>query len=107
MRLGEILVEQGGTLAGIELAVDITHTWRGDLRVVLESPAGVGAEVHRHAGGSAHDLRQTYRPEDSPALQALLDAGTDIRGTWTLHVADEARRDIGKLNAWGLKLRTG
>jgi len=105
--VSEIDVDRGGGLAEIELTVDITHTWRGDLRVALESPSGLTAGVHRGAGGSADDLRQTYRPGDTPALQAMVDAGGDIRGTWKLHVSDHAQRDIGKLNAWGLKLETG
>lgn len=102
----ELVVEGSGALKDIELAVDINHTWRGDLRVALESPGGVTAEVQGPGGGGAENLTQTYRPAEVPALKALVDAGVGIQGVWRLRVADRARRDVGKLNAWKLKLTT-
>ncbi|MBU2602554.1 MAG: proprotein convertase P-domain-containing protein [Actinobacteria bacterium] len=104
--VSELVVEGSGALKDIELTVDINHTWRGDLRVALESPGGVTAEVQGPGGGGAQNLKQTYRPAEVPALKALVDAGVGIQGVWRLRVADRASRDVGKLNAWKLKLTT-
>ncbi|GAB4263231.1 MAG: hypothetical protein Kow0092_14030 [Deferrisomatales bacterium] len=102
----EILVDGAGVLRDLALTVDINHTWRGDLRVWLESPGGVSAEVQSRQGGSADDLKQTYRPADTPPLRAFVDGGVEIAGPWRLRVADLAPRDVGKLNAWRLRLVT-
>jgi subtilisin-like proprotein convertase family protein/subtilisin family serine protease len=104
--VSEISVEVSGVLRDIALTVDINHSWQGDLRVALESPSGLSAQIHNLTGGPADNLKQTYRAGDTPALQALVDAETEINGTWRLRVADHAPRDVGKLNAWKLKLVT-
>jgi subtilisin-like proprotein convertase family protein len=104
--VSELPVDGAGALQDMTLEVDITHTFQGDLRVTLETPGGVAAKVHDQTGGPAPNLVRTYRPADTPALQALVDAGVEIHGTWRLLVADLAARDVGKLNHWKLTLRT-
>jgi subtilisin-like proprotein convertase family protein len=74
--------------------------------VTLQSPGGVAAEVQSQSGGGAQNLKRSYRPADSPALKALVDAAVEIQGVWRLRVADRAAQDVGKLNAWKLKLAT-
>ncbi|MCP3871225.1 MAG: S8 family serine peptidase [Gammaproteobacteria bacterium] len=102
--VSDLAVDGSGRLTNIELTVDINHTWRGDLRVQLETPGGLFAQIHNLGGGSADNLKQSYRAGDTPSLQSLVDAGTEISGVWRLHVADHARADVGKLNAWKLTL---
>ena len=102
----ELEVDGSGVMTDIELTVDITHTFRGDLRVTLETPGGLSARIHDLTGGGAHNLKQSYQAANTPALRSLVDAGVDIRGTWRLLVSDNATADLGKLNAWKLKLRT-
>jgi subtilisin-like proprotein convertase family protein len=104
--VSELSVDGSGALRDLELTVDINHTWRGDLRVTLQSPGGVAAEVQSQSGGGAQNLKRSYRPADSPALKALVDAAVEIQGVWRLRVADRAAQDVGKLNAWKLKLAT-
>lgn len=93
-----------GALRGIEVGVDISHTWRGDLRVLLVSPTGFVAELHRFSGGSANDLKRTFSPNDTADLAHLVSAGIEVSGRWFLHVSDQARRDVGTLHAWSLRL---
>jgi subtilisin-like proprotein convertase family protein len=104
--VSDLPVDGFGTLRDIELTVDINHTWRGDLTVTVETPAGVSAQIHSQSGGGAPNLTQTYRALDTPALQALVGAGVEIHGVWKLRIADLAARDLGKLNAWKLRLVT-
>jgi subtilisin-like proprotein convertase family protein len=83
--------------------VDITHTYIGDLRVVLSVPSGKTVTVHERTGGNRDNLIRTFDTGDTPALSDLI--GESTKGEWTLSVSDHAGRDIGKLNAWGLRVR--
>jgi subtilisin-like proprotein convertase family protein len=100
-----LVVEAGGALKEIAVSVDITHTYRGDLSITVESPSGTRVDLKSaDSRDSTDDFRQTFTTTDTPALRRLIDRNQDIRGTWKLHVRDTLRSDRGKLNAWGLKL---
>lgn len=87
-------VTDAGTLTEVKLNVDITHTYRGDLKVTL-SHAGSNSIVFNATGGSADDLKQSFTV---PAL-----VGTSLSGAWTLSVVDTAAQDLGVLNSWSLE----
>ncbi|WP_428267305.1 S8 family serine peptidase [Haliangium sp.] len=84
------------TISGAQVAVDITHTFIGDLIVELTSPAGTTVRLHDRSGGSADDLVQTYDVADFN--------GENSAGTWTLFVSDNAGIDLGTLNTWTLTI---
>lgn len=92
-----------GTLGGVSVEIDINHSYIGDLRVALVSPAGTEVLLHDRAGGNADNLVATYTAAGVPALAAL--AGQALGGTWTLRVADLAGQDVGKLVRWALTLQ--
>ncbi|MCZ6773736.1 MAG: S8 family serine peptidase [Proteobacteria bacterium] len=102
--VSELEVEGTGALRDMELMVDITHTYRGDLRVSLETPSGTNVPIHRRTGGREDHLQRSYKPSDTLTLRNLVDSGVEINGVWKLHVSDHARIDVGKLNHWRLKL---
>jgi subtilisin-like proprotein convertase family protein/subtilisin family serine protease len=95
-------ITQSATLRDIQVEVDITHTWIGDLRVELTSPTGHLAVLHDRTGRGQDNLIKTYTTENVVALAGL--AGIQTQGQWTLKVMDLAGRDIGKLNRWGLRI---
>jgi subtilisin-like proprotein convertase family protein len=97
-----IQMVESGDIQGINVWLDITHTWIGDLRVILIAPSGDEISLHDRSGGSQDNLIRTYADETLPALTALV--GKPVQGTWTLRVMDLAGRDVGKLNRWGLRL---
>lgn len=99
-----LAVTQEGTLKEIQVTVDITHSWIGDLQVSLVSPTGQEVILHGRSGGSADNLRTSFTSQATPALAALVQANTAVRGSWTLKAADLARQDVGKLNSWSLEL---
>jgi serine protease len=74
------------------VAVNITHTFIGDLVVELVSPAGTVAVLHNQEGGSADNINTTFRPT---AFN-----GQSSAGVWTLRVRDIAAIDLGTLNSW-------
>ncbi|WP_305041915.1 proprotein convertase P-domain-containing protein [Geoalkalibacter sp.] len=100
-----LAVADGRRLRDIAVSVDVTHTWIGDLRLSLVAPTGQEVVLHDRGGGSADNIRATYTPATTPALGGLAQAGAAVGGVWTLKVADLARRDLGKLNGWGLELQ--
>jgi len=95
-------VTNDGRIKRLTVAVDIAHTFIGDLLVTLVSPTGKTAVVHNRAGGSQDNLVTTFRSEDIPVLAALL--GDQAKGEWKLQVADRANADVGRLRRWGLEM---
>ena len=76
----------------------ITHSYRGDLRVVLRAP-----------GGQEHVLADQDLNDDGANLimTGLLIpefAGLPAQGIWTLSVADGYAADTGRLESWSLEL---
>jgi len=103
--ISAIEVEAGGSLRNMAVSVDITHTYRGDLSIAVESPSGVRIPLKSvNSGDGTDDFRQLFTNADTPALRQLIERNQDIRGTWKLHVADNLSADRGKLNSWGLRL---
>lgn len=97
-----IVIEEEGTVQKVTVSVDISHTYIGDLRVELFTPAAKQTILHNRTGRSQDNLIMTYDSEFTSALAAL--AGQSVKGNWILRVTDLAGRDVGKLNKWSLKL---
>tara|TARA_R110002096_G_scaffold436038_2_gene665801 strand:- start:67786 stop:68829 length:1044 start_codon:yes stop_codon:yes gene_type:complete len=88
-----IFVSDVATIRGLRVEVDISHTYRNDLRVSLHR----GSEaivLHNGTGGGVDDL----------ALDVSLDDwnGSDLEAEYRLVVVDSARIDDGTLNSWRL-----
>jgi subtilisin-like proprotein convertase family protein len=96
-----VFVPDAGQMRDISVSVDIEHTYIGDLIVRLTGPDGTRVDLHNRDGGGANDLVQTYTSDSSSALAAFL--GQDIKGTWSLEIADHARYDTGQLRRWSLE----
>ncbi|MBE9571473.1 MAG: proprotein convertase P-domain-containing protein [Proteobacteria bacterium] len=95
-------VADSGQLDGIQVEIDITHTYIGDLLVELVSPSNTRVLLHNRTGGSANNIIKTYSGVNTPNLPVL--HGEPINGLWKLYVSDRAGADQGKLNRWALKL---
>ena len=91
------------TIGSVEVSVDISHTWIGDLRVSVRSPSGTEAILHDGAGGAADNIVKTFTAANAPPLAAL--AGQPAGGTWQLNVVDRSAQDEGKLNEWKVSIK--
>lgn len=111
-----------GVITDINVRLDITHTYDGDLDIFLVSPGGDRVELVTDVGGTGEDFDNTifdqesanpitsgsapfigdYRPEGD--LSALY--GTFSSGDWILEVTDDAGGDTGTLNSWGMIITT-
>ncbi len=94
-----IAVTQDHVIAEMTAIVDITHTWRGDLRVVLRGPGGFERVLHDRSGGSADDLNQAF----------VISGVTGMRsgGVWQLVVSDHEAADTGVLRGWTIEMTHG
>jgi subtilisin-like proprotein convertase family protein len=105
-----ITVTDSYCIGDVDVELNITHTYIGDLIVELRSPLGTAVRLHNRTGGSADNIIRTYddetTPPDPPATLAAFD-GEQVTGVWTLTVSDNASQDVGALNAWTLKIAAG
>ncbi|WP_426238019.1 M6 family metalloprotease domain-containing protein [Pararhizobium sp. DWP1-1-3] len=99
-----ISITESGIVAEIKVTVDIEHSYIGDLRVVLMSPAGRSTVLHPQLGGSTDNLVAIYDSTLPGELGAIV--GQPMMGNWTLNVSDRSKRDTGKLRIWSVELRT-
>ena len=94
-------------IADVDVELDITHTYIGDLTVTLASPAGTVVTLHNRSGGSSSNIQQTYDDEgtapEGPGALSDFDFESPM-GTWTLTVQDSAGGDTGTLNAWSVRV---
>lgn len=97
-----IAIPQSGKVRGLKVGVDITHTYIGDLRVELTSPAGSNVVLWNRAGSDQDNLITTFDPVSTPALATLV--GQEMKGNWILKVSDLMGQDVGKLNKWNLEI---
>jgi len=78
-----------GTITKLEISVEITHTYVGDLEVALVKDGGAKVMLHSREGGSADDIKKTFTVDGF--------AGAPVKGAWKLFLADHAGGDVGKL----------
>ena len=83
----------GNAPGSTPVAVDIRHTYRGDLKVDLVAPDGSVYVLHNRTGGSADNVIGTYTVNLS---------GEPLNGTWRLRVNDNAAGDTGYINSWSI-----
>ncbi|MER5952495.1 M4 family metallopeptidase [Streptomyces sp. NPDC001893] len=84
----------GNAPSNLSVAVNIVHTWRGDLVVDLVAPDGSTYRLKNSSGSdSADNVNATY------TVNASSEAAN---GTWKLKVQDVAAQDTGYINSWKL-----
>jgi subtilisin-like proprotein convertase family protein len=97
-----IALAGSGTVKSVEVEMDISHTFIGDLSLMLSAPDGTAILLHNRAGGSMDNIIRTYTTDNTTALGTF--RGTPIAGDWKLAVRDHAAADRGKLNRWALRM---
>lgn len=87
----------------IEVSINIEHTYRGDLSIYLQPPGQNEITLLNRTGGGADNFIRTFRSTDEPELFQNLINSSPL-GDWTLRITDNARRDDGILNKWGIAI---
>jgi subtilisin-like proprotein convertase family protein len=117
-----LAIAESGIIADLNVSLNITHTWIGDLEVTLTSPGGtpVTVTLFDNNCGNADNLVVTFDDESGNLISGICNSpvansgtfrpfsplsafdGEQINGTWTLKVVDNAGADVGTLNAWSI-----
>jgi subtilisin-like proprotein convertase family protein/subtilisin family serine protease len=116
--ISTITVGASGTLADIDLQLDVTHTFVGDLDFTLTGPDGTVITLIDRVGGSGDNFQVTYLDDEAgsaisngtapfdgsfrPTEAFTAFDGISITGDWTLAITDNVAADEGTLNAWSL-----
>jgi subtilisin-like proprotein convertase family protein len=90
-------VSQNLIVEHVEVVFNATHTYRGDLKVVLTAPSGtqsVLSDVHYDPNNNYNNWR----------FSSVRHWGELSQGQWTLQVSDLAAPDTGTFNSWQLIL---
>lgn len=83
----------GNAPAALIVAVNISHTYQGDLKVDLVAPNGTLFNLWNRTGGGTDNIVRSFTVNAS---------AVSANGTWKLRVNDNAAGDTGTLNSWGL-----
>jgi hypothetical protein len=86
-------VPAGTSGTKVSVAVNVAHTYIGDLQVTLSHGSQTWT-LHNNTGSSADNILTTYTP--SPA------ATGSLTGLWTLKVVDSVAEDVGTLTSWSV-----
>ena len=104
----------------VNVTVNITHTFTGDLILTLTSPGGTSVILSNRNGGSGEDYTSTVFDDDgatpissgsapftgtfSPDNPLSAFNGESALGNWTLNVSDNAGIDTGTIDSWSLEV---
>lgn len=94
----DIIVER------VELTVDISHTYIGDLAIVLKSPSGTNSWMLRRPGASDQSPYGNSQNDINFTFNTVLSMGESSVGIWELTILDLQTGDVGSLNSWSLNI---
>lgn len=116
-----VIEDVSGSITDVNVTLNATHTYRGDLLVQLTSPRGTTVTLSDNTGeaqddfvGTVFDDQATVGIADAesaegsfqPSSELAAFNGEDPNGTWTLSITDTAGGDIGNLSGWSITITT-
>jgi subtilisin family serine protease/subtilisin-like proprotein convertase family protein len=99
-----VSVTQAMEIERVEVTVDITHGWLGDLSILLTSPAGTSSWLLWRAGQTGSSPYGQSQDNINFTFNTVLSWGEGSEGIWTLSVFDQESLFAGTLNSWTLNL---
>ena len=85
----------GNAPSNTQVAVNIVHTYSGDLIVELLAPDNTVYTLQNRTGGSADNIVKTFTTNLSSEA---------INGAWKLRAKDRASTDTGYINSWSITM---
>ncbi len=115
-----IVISHEGTLIDLNVDLDITHSYDGDVEIYLIAPDGTEIELCVGHGGSGNNFVGTIFDDEAtvsiaegsapftgsfrPDEQLAIFDGESIMGNWVLHIYDNALNDQGTLHNWCINM---
>jgi subtilisin-like proprotein convertase family protein len=116
----DIVIANVETVADVNVLLNITHTYDGDLDIYLMGPDGTTVELSTDNGSSGDNFVDTVFDDDAatpisggtapftgsfqPETPLSVLNGKSAAGTWQLTITDDAGGDTGTLDGWQLQL---
>ncbi|MBD2355951.1 S8 family serine peptidase [Tolypothrix sp. FACHB-123] len=97
-----IAISEASIIQDIQVTVNITHDFLGDLEIYLIAPNNQQVLLQNRTLGRRTTLQTTYTMRSQPTLKQLLSSST--KGRWQLWLVDYVPQDVGQLNSWELSL---
>lgn len=92
------------TIGAINIDLDVSHTFIGDLLVTVTSPTGTVVTLHNRAGGGNSNIVGNYNQTLTSDDDLTVLNGEEALGDWIISVDDNFGLDTGDLNSWGLNM---
>lgn len=99
-----VSVSQAMEIERVEVTIDISHEWIGDLSILLTSPAGTRSWLLWRPGQSGNSPYGQSQDNINFTFNTVLSWGESSVGSWTLSVFDMDSSIAGILNSWTLNL---
>ena len=99
-----LTIATGIEIDRVEVGLNLTHSWIGDLQIVLTSPDDTRSTLVNRPG--LGELSENGADQDNIvfSFSTVQDWGESGQGVWTLTIRDLAGGDTGVLNSWNLRL---
>ncbi|MCH7523688.1 MAG: proprotein convertase P-domain-containing protein [Bacteroidetes bacterium] len=108
------------SILDVNVTLNITHPWVGDLTLTLTSPSGTSVVLSNNNGGNGNNYTNTVFDDDATNTIAsnsapytgsfqpegnLSNFNSEFsNGNWELKVVDSGPADIGSLDNWSLEI---
>lgn len=92
-----LFIDVRGTCAAVqsvEIRIDVTHTFRGDVGADLTSPSGETVVLIEPSNDGLDDINEVF--------QVDIATGEDPNGEWLLNIFDQIGPDQGTLDRWSI-----
>lgn len=99
-----ISVTQHLDIERVDVTLNVTHSYIGDLSIALESPGGIRSSLLSRTGEGPYSAFGSSQDDIHFVFDTVASWGEDSAGTWTLVVADNAALNSGTLDSWTLTL---
>ncbi len=93
-------VNEPGEIQDIEVAINIHHPYRGDLKTSIVGPDGTTAVLDNRKGGIHDNVPKTFNLKNSPGLRQFL--GKHASGSFKLNAINYAETNKWKLKNWSI-----
>jgi len=94
-----IAITRNGSVKDIKVSANISHPYIGDISLTLAAPSGKEVVLRSREGGTEDNLSNVF---EGDILATLV--GEQAQGNWVLTATDNATKDSGTLDSWGLEI---